>query len=102
MDLKPVADIANMEDLRVQIDQIDAALVRLLALRQAHIGRAAELKPGEGLPARIDDRVDAVLAHVRAKAEVAGLDAGLAETLWREMIEWAIAYEDRHMSQKKG
>jgi len=44
----------DMAQLRAQIDQIDKELVALLALRAKHIDRAIELKPGEGLPARID------------------------------------------------
>lgn len=84
-----------MTALRREIDLLDTALTRLLARRAAFIDRAAELKQGAGLPARITDRVEQVAANARANAEAAGLDPDFAETLWRQMIEWSIAREER-------
>jgi isochorismate pyruvate lyase len=84
-----------MAELRVQIDALDRALVEMLARRVTYIDRAAELKPAEGLPARIDDRVEAVVAKVRASALEVGFDADLAEALWRRMIDWSIAREEK-------
>lgn len=89
----------TMADLRGLIDRIDADLVALLARRQACIDRAAVLKRAEGLPARIPERVAEVLASVRAAAEAHGLDPALAEALWREMIERAIAREAARLEE---
>ncbi|KAJ54097.1 chorismate mutase [Actibacterium mucosum KCTC 23349] len=88
-------DCANMTELRENIDALDLQIAKLLAERAAHIDRAAELKPAEGLPARIGPRVDQVVANARRNAETLGLDADLAEQLWRTMIEWSIAREER-------
>lgn len=84
----------SMTDLRTLIDRIDRDIVELLALRQGCIDRAAELKGAEGLPARIPDRVEEVVARVRAAAADQGADAALVESLWRQMIEWSIAREE--------
>jgi len=86
---------ASMAELRDVIDRLDAALVALLRQRQDCIDRAAILKQSENLPARIPERVREVLDKVRAEATASGLDADLSEALWREMIEWAIAREER-------
>ncbi|MGD9865189.1 MAG: chorismate mutase [Pseudodonghicola sp.] len=83
-----------MRDLRQSPDALDRELIRLLADRAACIDRAAELKLAEGLPARIPERVEQVAGSARRNAAGAGLDPDLAETLWREMIEWAIAREE--------
>ena len=83
-----------MAELRAEIDRIDAALVDLLAERITYIDRAAELKPALGLPARIDDRVEEVVAKVRASAVARGVDPDLAEALWRRLIDWSIAREE--------
>ena len=91
----PPEEIAGMAQLRVRIDNLDRRLVALLAERARLIDRAGELKPAEGLPARIDSRIAAVLANVRAAAAEDGLDPELAEKLWRELIEWSIAREER-------
>ncbi|WP_417270112.1 chorismate mutase [Celeribacter sp.] len=98
MTFKSPQEFDTMTDLRMQIDEIDRALVRLLALRQKHIDRAAEIKPAAGLPARIESRVEDVVAKVRAAAEVEGFEPETAAAMWRLMIESMIAREDRAMT----
>lgn len=100
MTLKKPSEITNMSDLREQIDALDGELIRLLALRQSHVDRAAEIKPDAGLPARIDDRVEAVVEKVRAHAEVEGFEPDTAAAMWRLMIEAMIAREERAMSKR--
>lgn len=94
MDFSDPSDIATMAELRAQIDRIDGELLRLLAFRQRHIDRAIDLKPGEGIAARAESRIDDVLSKVRDGAASAGFDPDLAERLWREMIETFIAREE--------
>ncbi|MBB4020594.1 MAG: chorismate mutase [Pseudomonadota bacterium] len=84
-----------MLELRAQIDALDQRLIEMLARRAAYIDRAAELKPAEGLAARIDARVEQVVANARRNADAAGLDPDFAETIWRQMIDWSIAREER-------
>ncbi|WP_456385689.1 chorismate mutase [Profundibacter sp.] len=93
--MKPVTEFENMAELRCEIDALDGQIVAQLVRRAALIARAAELKPKEGLPARIQSRVDEVIKNVRIKAENQGLDPALVETLWREMIEWSILEEEK-------
>lgn len=87
-------DCANMTELRGAIDQLDAELVEMLARRAGYIDRAAQIKEGVGLPARINDRVEEVVQNVRRHAVAQNLDADLVETLWRQLIEWSIAREE--------
>ncbi len=84
-----------MAELRVEIDALDRELVRLLAQRVGYIDRATALKPAEGLPARIDARVEEVVENARRNATALGLDADFAAALWRQMIDWSIAREER-------
>ncbi len=90
----------SMEELRVEIDRLDRDLVRLLAERSRYIARAVALKSREGLPARIDERVEAVVVNVRREAERQGLDANLADKLWRAMMDEFIAYEEKRLHRK--
>ncbi|WP_376876947.1 chorismate mutase [Albirhodobacter sp. R86504] len=92
--MKAPHTIASMNDLRAEIDLMDARIVDLLAQRAQLIDRAAELKPNEGLPARIESRVEEVVANVRGFAQARGLDADLTEDLWRRLIDWSIAREE--------
>jgi len=89
------SQLKTMIDLRAEIDATDRALVKLLAYRAGLIDRAIELKPGEGLPARIETRIEEVVRRVRDSALAEGLDPELIETLWRQLIDWSIAREEQ-------
>ncbi len=99
--MKSPSECMDMGDIRAGIDALDRDLVTLLAQRAAFIDRAAQIKEAAGLPANIPARVEEVVAKVRAAADEAGFDADLAERLWREMIGWSIAREERQMGEKK-
>jgi isochorismate pyruvate lyase len=86
-----------MTELRAEIDRLDRALVALLVERASYIDRAAQLKPAEGLPARIAPRVAEVLGNVERLAQQGGLDPALARALWTQIIEWSITREERVM-----
>jgi isochorismate pyruvate lyase len=100
--VKAPETIANMIDLRVEIDKLDREIVEMMAKRVTLIDRAAELKPGEGLPARIETRVEAVVANVRQCAEASGCDADLIEQIWRKMIDWSIEREEVVLGKGEG
>ena len=96
---RPAADCTTMAEIRVEIDRVDAELVALFAQRASYIDRAAVIKTGVGLPARIDDRVEDVVAKVRAHAVAHGLPPDVAESLWRRVIDWSIEREERVLGQ---
>ncbi|WP_108257638.1 chorismate mutase [Mangrovicoccus ximenensis] len=95
--MKAPSDCRSMSELRGTIDALDRQLIELLRLRQDCIDRAIQLKPAEGLPARIDARVAQVIANVRASAVAKGVDPDLAASLWRSLIEWSIAREQAEL-----
>ena len=90
----------EMSDVRRVIDELDDQLVELLARRQRQIERAAKVKPALGIPARVPDRVDEVLARVLGAARREGLSSEVAMQLWTAIIEWSIQYEERLMGDK--
>lgn len=81
-----------MAELRQAIDVLDARLVALLAMRQAYIERAAQLKTGRD-QVRDPARIEEVVAKVIAEGRKAGLSAGIAEPVWRTLIEASIRHE---------
>ena len=91
--------LSDMTALRSAIDALDLELARLLARRSRMIDRAAQIKTGAGLPARIDERVEEVAAKARRNAEATGYDPDLAEALWRLMMEHFIAQEARQLGE---
>lgn len=90
-------DCTTMAHIRAEIDRLDEDLVRLFAERAGYIDRAAQIKAGADLPARIDSRVEQVVQNVRRHAETYGLPPDLVEKLWRRLIDWSIAREESHL-----
>lgn len=87
----------EMADVRKLIDALDDEIVALLAKRQRQIERAAAVKPLLGVPARVPERIDEVLARVLGAARREGLSSTLAMSLWTAIIEWSIDYEEKLM-----
>src|SRR6478609_1322249 len=89
-------DCANMDEVRAEIDRIDAALVDLIGERFTYVDRAWQFKqsPAE---ARVPWRIQQVIDKVRARAVEKGLPPELVEALWRQMIGWFIQYEEEKL-----
>jgi isochorismate pyruvate lyase len=94
------AECQSMDEVRVEIDRIDSALVDLVAERFGYVERAWQLKskPEE---ATVPWRIQQVIDRVRAKAETKGVPPELAEALWRQMIGWFIQYEEEKLSARR-
>jgi isochorismate pyruvate lyase len=95
--MKAPQDCPSMVELRAAIDELDGSIIQLLAKRATYIDRAAELKSINGLPANIPARVEEVVAKVKANAAREGFDPELAEQIWRQVISWSIAREERKL-----
>ncbi len=94
------AECRNREDIRREIDRLDRALVDLLAERFGYVRRMSEIKqdPAE---ARVDSRVNDVLAKVRALAAERDLDPDLAADLWTRLMDWNIAWEAEAIAEHR-
>lgn len=82
----------SMTDVRREIDRLDREIVTLLAERQNYIEQAGHIKQSRD-SVRDEARVADVIAKVRARAADVGAHPDLAETVYRAMVEWCIAYE---------
>lgn len=80
---------------RARIDALDDEIVALLGRRYAVIAEVAQLKAERAIPSVLPDRVDEVLARVRALAGKHGLDPDFVAGLYMAMIGHAHAIEDR-------
>ena len=96
------AECTTMTEIRAEIDRLDEALVALFAERTAYIDRAAEIKTQVLLPARIEARVEEVVANVRRHAVTHGLPPEKIEKLWRKLIDWSIAREEDRLGRDRG
>jgi isochorismate pyruvate lyase len=93
--MKLPALCTTMEEIRTEIDRVDAGLMAALAERARYIDRAAQIKTDIGLPARIPDRVEEVVANVGRLAVENGLPPEVYQKMWRDLIDWSIAREEQ-------
>lgn len=89
---KAPADCATKDDVRAEIDRLDQALLNLFAERHRYVTRMAQIKtdPHEAYDR---ERIEAVIAKVRTRAETLDLDEDQAELIWRTLIDWNVNYE---------
>jgi isochorismate pyruvate lyase len=90
------ADCENMEQVRAEIDRLDAAILDLVAERFGYVDRAWQLKKTKE-EATVPWRIQQVIDRVRARASEKGLPPELAEAMWRQMIGWFIQYEEQKL-----
>lgn len=97
--LKPPADCTSKQDIRSAIDALDEELLKTFALRQTYVRRMAELKqrPEEAFDL---DRIETMVAALKARAEGLGLEGEQAEAVWRVLIDWNVDYERRTIAAR--
>ncbi len=90
-------DIAAKElaRLRLSIDNIDAALVHMLAERFKFTQEVGRLKAATGMPPSDPDRERIQVAHLRALAEEAQLDPSIAEKYLNFIVAEVIHHHEQ-------
>lgn len=68
--------VAELTALRDQIDEVDKALLELLAKRLELVAEVGEVKSQYGLPIYVPERESAMLASRREEAAALGVPAG--------------------------
>lgn len=86
---------AELLRLRGSIDNIDAALIHLLAERFKCTQQVGRLKAATGMPASDPEREREQLARLRALAEVAQLDPAFAEKWFNFVVAEVIHHHER-------
>ncbi len=89
----------SLEEVRENIDRIDNEIIRLIAERGAYVTQAASFKKSED-GVKAPDRVERVIASVRAKAQEYGANADMVEALYREMISRFVKMEMKEFNKQ--
>lgn len=82
----------TMIDVRAGVDEVDRALVALLARRFGYMDAAARIKTDRSA-VRDEARKAQVLDNVAREAAAAGLEPERLRAVWNELVEQSIAYE---------
>lgn len=92
--MSKASECNSKAEVRAEIDRLDHAIVKLFGERFSFVRRMAQLKRN---PSEADDpdRVESVLTKIADEAAEQGLDPELMRAMWRLLIEWNIAYEQR-------
>ncbi|WP_376089258.1 chorismate mutase [Roseomonas sp. CCTCC AB2023176] len=85
----------ELRSLRRSIDNIDAALVHVLAERFRVTREVGVLKARHGLPAMDPAREEAQVTRLRRLASEAGLDPDFAETFVRGVMAEVVLQHER-------
>lgn len=84
----------TLDDVRENIDRLDAKIVELLAERMTYVHEAARFKNSrEGVI--VPSRINEIVSKVRAMAEGYNADPDLMENIYRSMIDAYIASEQK-------
>ncbi|GAA2780704.1 chorismate mutase [Streptomyces showdoensis] len=95
---------AELGRIRDSIDNIDAAVVHLLAERFTHTRRVGELKARHGLPPADPGREARQIARLRSIAESARLDPEFAEKFLNFVVAEVIRHHEsiaRHAAEHR-
>lgn len=94
---------SDLAGIRSAIDAVDGDVVRLLAVREALVRRAALLKSdAEGV--RAPARAEAVISRARLLAEQEGASPEVVERIYRAIVQSFIELElteHRHLTNER-
>jgi isochorismate pyruvate lyase len=89
------ARYASLKELRLAIDEIDAAIVPLLCTRLGLVRTAAQFKPShDGVV--VQSRVEEIVMRVRALAETLGANPDVMDVVYRTIIDQFTLEEQRN------
>ena len=84
----------SLDNLRDEIDEVDAELVKLIARRFLAVEKIALLKAEIQLPVVDPGRIEIVQDRVAGLAQNIGLNPDIARRLWKSIIDEAVVLEN--------
>lgn len=82
----------SIEEVRANIDRLDARIVPLLAERSFYVEQAAKFKTDKHA-VLVPERVEQIVLHVRHLAVENGADPDLVERIYRSLLDAFVLHE---------
>ena len=93
---------AELASARASIDNLDAALVHLLAERFRITRAVGELKAAKGLPPADPGREEQQIKRLRELAKESGLDPEFAEKFLQVIVTEVVRHHERIAEESRG
>jgi len=84
-----------LDDLRTALTQVDDRLVELMAERQRLVEQISTTKLAAGTPTRDFQREEEVIGNAASKARSLGLPTGVAEDIFKLLIETSLTRQEK-------
>lgn len=83
--MNPIETCTSLEQVRIHIDRLDRQIVALLAERGGYVKQAAQFKKSTD-DVKAPQRVEQVIAKMRALSETLSANPAVTESVYRAMI----------------
>jgi isochorismate pyruvate lyase len=84
--MKDIKECKSLEEVRAEVDKVDAMILELIATRKDYIKQAAKFKHSVE-EIKTDERIDEVLSNARHNALSLGVSPDLVTTIYKAMID---------------
>lgn len=91
-------ECTNITEVRTEIDNIDADIIKLLSARFEYVREVVKYKEKTASGIEASDRRAAVINSRRKWAEEAGLNPDVIESIYNTLIEYFIVEEKKIMN----
>jgi len=98
--MKTPEECTGLDDIRIEIDAIDAEIIKALGHRLRYVKAAAAFKPDEA-SISAPDRVGEMIPVRCALAKEVGLNADFVGPLFAQIIHWFIAQQVHHWREMR-
>jgi chorismate mutase/prephenate dehydratase len=99
MNERPDPNPGDIEQIRDDIDRIDADILKLLAERKAHSLRIAKEKGIHDRPSRDQTREEGLISDRIASGMEHDLDSGLVNRVWREIVNDSVRIQQEYLDR---
>ena len=92
----------GLDELRGELGALDSQLMDLLGKRSELVSRIGRIKEKAGIPTRDYEQEKVVIQRCRTRAENAGVDPDLAESVMLELIRSSLRVQEQQRLASRG